>query len=62
MGAMYTLPNRAKLTEAELEKALINVMFNCGLQFISLVLLCAVLQHRLGFSAIRQLAFVLDKQ
>ncbi|KAE9219397.1 hypothetical protein PF001_g20553 [Phytophthora fragariae] len=68
MGAMYRLTNRAyyaqlaDLTEAELEKALINVMFNCGLKLVSLVLLCAVLQYRLRFSAIHQLAFVLDKQ
>ncbi|KAL3669415.1 hypothetical protein V7S43_005809, partial [Phytophthora oleae] len=68
MGLMYKLPNRgyyaqlADLTEDELNQALKNVMFNCGLKIVALGLLCSLLQYRLRFSAIRQLAFVLEKQ
>ncbi|KAE8981041.1 hypothetical protein PR002_g23938 [Phytophthora rubi] len=65
---MYRLPNRlyyaqlADLTLEDLNQALNKVMFNCSLKLISLLLLCAVLQYRLRFSAIRQLAFVLERQ
>ncbi|KAI9982886.1 hypothetical protein PInf_006686 [Phytophthora infestans] len=68
MGLMYRLPNRAfyaqlaDLTEDELDQALKNVMFNCALKVLALVLLCSLLQYRLRFSAIRQLAFVMEKQ
>lgn len=53
MGAMYKLPNRlyyaqlADLTVEDLTQALQNVMFNCSLKLISLLLLCGVLQYRL---------------
>lgn len=68
MGVMYALPNRryyaqlADLTPDELSEALKNVMFNCALKLAYLVLLCGILQHRLRFLAIRQLAFVLERQ
>ncbi|OWZ15297.1 hypothetical protein PHMEG_00011096 [Phytophthora megakarya] len=68
MGLMYKLPNRvyyaqlANLPEDQLNQALKNVMFNCGLKILALGLLCSLLQYRLRFSAIRQLAFVLEKQ
>lgn len=68
MGLMYKLPNRvyyaqlADLAEEELNQALKNVMFNCALKVVALILLCSLLQYRLRFSAIRQLAFVLEKQ
>ncbi|RLN98302.1 hypothetical protein BBJ28_00025315 [Nothophytophthora sp. Chile5] len=68
LGVMYRLPNRAyysqlaDLTEGELYQALQNVMFNCSLKVVSLALLCWVLQYKLHFSAIHQLAFVLEKQ
>ncbi|KAG2799916.1 hypothetical protein PC118_g10350 [Phytophthora cactorum] len=68
MGLMYRLPNRvyyaqlADLTEDELDQALKNVMFNCVLKVLALALSCSLLQYRLRFSAIRQLAFVMEKQ
>ncbi|KAF1786133.1 hypothetical protein GQ600_17230 [Phytophthora cactorum] len=72
MGLMYRLPNRlpnrvyyaqlADITEDELDQALKNVMFNCALKVLALALLCSLLQYRLRFSAIRQLAFVMEKQ
>ncbi|RLN87732.1 hypothetical protein BBJ28_00019039 [Nothophytophthora sp. Chile5] len=68
LGVMYRLPNRAyysqlaDLTEGELHQALENVMFNCSLKVVSLALLCWVLQYKLRFSAIHQLAFVLERQ
>uniref|UniRef100_H3GPK1 Transmembrane protein n=1 Tax=Phytophthora ramorum TaxID=164328 RepID=H3GPK1_PHYRM len=68
MAVMFSLPNRlyyaqlAELTKDELYSALQNVMFNCSLKLVALVLLCWLLQHRLRFSAIHQLAFVLEKQ
>ncbi|ETK82079.1 hypothetical protein F442_12672 [Phytophthora nicotianae P10297] len=68
MGLMYRLPNRtyyaqlADLTEHELDQALKNVMFNCALKILALGLLCSLLQYRLRFSAIHQLAFVMEKQ
>lgn len=68
MAVMYHLPNRmyyaqlANLTKEELYEALKNVMFSCSLKLLALILLCSVLQYKLRFSAIRQLAFVLEKQ
>ncbi|KAE8899182.1 hypothetical protein PF005_g24580 [Phytophthora fragariae] len=63
MAAMYYLPNRlyyaqlATLTKEELYLALKNIMFNCSLKLLALILLCSILQCKLRFSAIRQLAF-----
>ncbi|KAG3183604.1 hypothetical protein PC129_g21982 [Phytophthora cactorum] len=68
MVVMYNLPNRmyyaqlAPLTKDELYDALKNVMFNCSLKLVGLILLCFVLQYKLRLSAIHQLAFVLEKQ
>lgn len=68
MAAMYHLPNRlyyaqlATLSKEELYLALKNIMFNCSLKLLALILLCSILQYKLRFSAIRQLAFVLETQ
>ncbi|POM59038.1 Hypothetical protein PHPALM_36238 [Phytophthora palmivora] len=68
MVVMYHLPNRmyyaqlANLSKDDLYEALKNVMFNCSLKLVALIILCSVLQYKLHFSALRQLAFVLEKQ
>jgi hypothetical protein len=65
---MYSLPNRmyyaqlADLTHDELYQALENIMFNCSLKLLALLLPCSLLAHKLHLSAIRQLAFVMEKQ
>ncbi|KAG3202936.1 hypothetical protein PC128_g2827 [Phytophthora cactorum] len=68
MVVMYHLPNRiyyaqlASLSKDELYDALTNVMFNCSLKLVALILLCSLLKYKLRLSAIHQLAFVLEKQ
>jgi hypothetical protein len=65
---MYYLPNRVyysqivDMDDTQLRDTLGNVMLYCFLQLVSLVVLFFVLWHKLHISALRQLAFVLEKQ
>ncbi|KAG2819255.1 hypothetical protein PC116_g14787 [Phytophthora cactorum] len=65
---MYYLPNRVyysqidSMDDAKLWSTLGNVMLYCFLQLVSLVIMFMLLWHKLHISAVRQLAFVLEKQ
>ncbi|RLN73360.1 hypothetical protein BBJ28_00023608 [Nothophytophthora sp. Chile5] len=65
---MYHLPNReyyehlAHMDDSRLRQTLLNVLLYCSLQLTSLLVLNLVLWHKMRLSAVRQLAFVLEKQ
>lgn len=64
---MYHLPNRVysqidSMDDEKLWQTLGNVMLYCFLQLVSLVVLFMMLWHKLRISAVRQLAFILEKQ
>ncbi|ETK71138.1 hypothetical protein L915_21576 [Phytophthora nicotianae] len=65
---MYHLPNRVyysqidSMDDTKLWSTVGNVMLYCFLQLVSLVILFMMLWHKLHISALKQLAFVLEKQ
>lgn len=59
-GAYY--PTLAKLSSAQLATTTLNVLIYGSLELASLVASFFVLRHYLGFSSVRQLAFVLQTQ
>jgi hypothetical protein len=68
LAGIYYLPNRKyfdivrDLDEAELTSQIANLAVYTLLEIGSLALLCWLLQRKLGFSPIKQLAFVLESQ
>ncbi|TMW58166.1 hypothetical protein Poli38472_011754 [Pythium oligandrum] len=68
LGAMSHLPNRAyyprlaSLTEAELSHSMTTVVLNAGLELISFLVACRLLDAQLKTSSVRLLGFVLESQ
>ncbi|KAG7399767.1 hypothetical protein PHYBOEH_007930 [Phytophthora boehmeriae] len=64
--ALFNLPNRAYfdsmagLTSAQLQSSVLNVLAYSLLEFVSLITSILILDRALGFSTLRQLAFVLE--
>ncbi|EGZ10573.1 hypothetical protein PHYSODRAFT_405247, partial [Phytophthora sojae] len=55
-------PALAQIFTADLLSSVTNVLVYSSLEFLSLVMALALLKRMLGFSTLRQLAFVLETQ
>ncbi|KAE8997357.1 hypothetical protein PF011_g15524, partial [Phytophthora fragariae] len=65
---LFNMPNRAyspalaEMSTANLLSSVLNVLVYSSLEFLSLIMAIVVLKRKVGFSTLRQLAFVLETQ
>ncbi|OWZ19464.1 hypothetical protein PHMEG_0006279 [Phytophthora megakarya] len=68
LSIIYRLPNRVYhaqlrgIDDATLQHNVLNVLGYSMLELLSFLILCYILQRKVGVSSIRQLAFVLSSQ